>query len=302
LAWGLYFLIFKRKELRIEILYLPPYGGINKGVYCMKNWKQSVFFGMVAIIVLSFGFVGCDNGNGTTPNPTYESVVINLPTVKTDTVKTIIGVHDYIHESIIEESSVDITYYGSGAQFTATVNGDNNPIQTVTWEIVGEADAETKITNGLLTVAVNDHGKTLTVKATSTADIDKFDTKTINVVQCLPSDFYGKWEQAQNMQNTVNTITNNEFESKWVREQGTEHYKCSLYWVPIVNDGSNSNFTIIDYPCGFAMTGVIYEVIEPGPNNCVVGLIELNQRKRFLHTNKESFFSGNGSALYIRVN
>jgi hypothetical protein len=25
----------------------------------MKNWKQSVFFGMVAIIVLVFGFVGC---------------------------------------------------------------------------------------------------------------------------------------------------------------------------------------------------------------------------------------------------
>jgi hypothetical protein len=29
----------------------------------MKNWKQSVFFGMVAIIALGFGFVGCDDGN-----------------------------------------------------------------------------------------------------------------------------------------------------------------------------------------------------------------------------------------------
>jgi hypothetical protein len=27
----------------------------------MKNWKQSVFFGVVAIIALSFGFVGCDD-------------------------------------------------------------------------------------------------------------------------------------------------------------------------------------------------------------------------------------------------
>ena len=30
----------------------------------MKNLKQSVFFCMVAIIALGFGFVGCDDGNG----------------------------------------------------------------------------------------------------------------------------------------------------------------------------------------------------------------------------------------------
>jgi hypothetical protein len=30
----------------------------------MKNWKQSVFFGMVAIIALCFGFIGCDDGDG----------------------------------------------------------------------------------------------------------------------------------------------------------------------------------------------------------------------------------------------
>jgi hypothetical protein len=29
----------------------------------MKNWQQSVFFGMVAIIALSFGFIGCDDGH-----------------------------------------------------------------------------------------------------------------------------------------------------------------------------------------------------------------------------------------------
>jgi hypothetical protein len=30
----------------------------------MKNWKQNAFFGLVAIIVLIFGFVGCDDGDG----------------------------------------------------------------------------------------------------------------------------------------------------------------------------------------------------------------------------------------------
>jgi hypothetical protein len=30
----------------------------------MKNWKQSVFLGMVAIIAFIFGFIGCGNDNG----------------------------------------------------------------------------------------------------------------------------------------------------------------------------------------------------------------------------------------------
>jgi hypothetical protein len=30
----------------------------------MKNWKQSVSFGMVAIIALGFGFIGCDDDDG----------------------------------------------------------------------------------------------------------------------------------------------------------------------------------------------------------------------------------------------
>jgi hypothetical protein len=37
----------------------------------MKTWKQSVFFGLVAIIAFGFGFVGCDEGNAenVTPEP-----------------------------------------------------------------------------------------------------------------------------------------------------------------------------------------------------------------------------------------
>jgi hypothetical protein len=46
----------------------------------MKNWKQSVFFGMVAIIALSFGFVGCDDGNEQTYTVTIGSLTNGLIT------------------------------------------------------------------------------------------------------------------------------------------------------------------------------------------------------------------------------
>jgi hypothetical protein len=40
----------------------------------MKTWKQSVFFGMVAIIALSFSFIGCDNDNGNTHTHEFGTV------------------------------------------------------------------------------------------------------------------------------------------------------------------------------------------------------------------------------------
>jgi hypothetical protein len=112
-------------------------------------------------------------------SPTYDSVTISLSTKKIETVPSENG---------------NITLYGSGAQFTATVNGNNNPIQTVTWSITENVDTETTIANGVLNVAIADHGKTLTIKAISTVDISIYTTKTITVVNKLPSDFYGVWE------------------------------------------------------------------------------------------------------------
>jgi hypothetical protein len=119
-----------------------------------------------------FDFFSCDN-NGDN-DPIYESVIINLPTTKTEVV-------------------FDTIFYSSGAQFTATVNGKNSHLQTVTWTIIENVDIGTTITNGILNVASADHGKIISIKATSTGDTSKFDKKTITVVQCLPSDFFHKW-------------------------------------------------------------------------------------------------------------
>ncbi|MCL2294671.1 MAG: SUMF1/EgtB/PvdO family nonheme iron enzyme [Spirochaetes bacterium] len=59
---------------------------------------------------------------------------------------------------------------GGNQTFTATVAGDNNPPQDVTWTVTGAKAAGTSINNasGLLTVAANETAASLTVRAIST--------------------------------------------------------------------------------------------------------------------------------------
>jgi hypothetical protein len=64
---------------------------------------------------------------------------------------------------------------GGTQQFSAAVNGTNDPAQTVTWSVTG-GGAGTSITAGLLTVAVGETAATLTVTATSTVDTTKLGT------------------------------------------------------------------------------------------------------------------------------
>jgi len=262
----------------------------------MRNWKKIGFIGF--IVILLFILICCDNGNGneTKPEPTYESVIINLPLLKMDTVKTIIGdngIGSLDSLGLDINNAVDITYYGSGALFTVTVNGSNNPLQTVTWEIIGDVNYETKINNGLLTVNVNDHGKTINIKAISTADSSKYDEKTITVTQCLPSDFSGIWQQHTNNNIIITRITN-EIEYKPINA----HFKTSpIYWVAVINNGSNESFSSVDFPSGFFIRGVVSEVIE---GDWSIGDIYPDPSRHLMHTNKGSYNQGN--ALYNRLN
>jgi len=70
---------------------------------------------------------------------------------------------------------------GSPLQFVATVNGQNNPSQAVTWTVLGGSSNATGITpSGILLVAVNETATALTVQATSTADTSKRGSATVN--------------------------------------------------------------------------------------------------------------------------
>jgi hypothetical protein len=72
---------------------------------------------------------------------------------------------------------------GATQAFTATVTGDNDPEQTVTWSIVqtNKKAGTTIDTNGKLTVATAETLSSLTVKATSTVDTSKSGTAEVTI-------------------------------------------------------------------------------------------------------------------------
>ena len=73
---------------------------------------------------------------------------------------------------------------GGTHSYTATVNGTNNPAQTVTWSIVetGRHTQTTINSGGVLTVAAAETLATLTVRATSTFDTSRSGTATATVL------------------------------------------------------------------------------------------------------------------------
>jgi hypothetical protein len=73
---------------------------------------------------------------------------------------------------------------GETQQFTATVIGNHNPAQTVTWSVTGGVSGTTITEDGTLTVAFGQPAgdvPTLTVKATSTVDNTKSGTAMVTV-------------------------------------------------------------------------------------------------------------------------
>jgi hypothetical protein len=77
---------------------------------------------------------------------------------------------------------------GGTAAFTATVQGTNNPAQTVTWSVSGGGAATAISAAGVLTVAAGETtGAVLTVRAASTVDAGKSGTAAVTVVLTVPA-------------------------------------------------------------------------------------------------------------------
>ena len=70
---------------------------------------------------------------------------------------------------------------GESQQFTATVNGTNNPAQTVTWTVTGGTAGTSISESGYLTVSANQTPATLTVRVTSAVDSGKSGTASVTV-------------------------------------------------------------------------------------------------------------------------
>ncbi len=72
-------------------------------------------------------------------------------------------------------------------QFSAKVDGINNPSQKVTWSISGNTDSNTVISDkGILSVSLNEKAKQITVTATSVADKTKSASVTITIEEIVP--------------------------------------------------------------------------------------------------------------------
>jgi hypothetical protein len=77
---------------------------------------------------------------------------------------------------------------GKTQTFSVTIEVWAGAAQTVTWSVDGESSADTTINaDGLLTVATDETAETLTVKAASAVDGNKYDTATVTVK--TPVDF-----------------------------------------------------------------------------------------------------------------
>jgi hypothetical protein len=80
---------------------------------------------------------------------------------------------------------------GATLAFTATVAGEHDPSQSVTWAVTGGKSTATKFNGATLTVGSDETAGSLTVTATSTADTGKSGTTTVAVKNPLFNAVYG---------------------------------------------------------------------------------------------------------------
>jgi hypothetical protein len=89
--------------------------------------------------------------------------------------------------SVMVSPSTASVQKGAFQYFSATVQGTNNPAQTVIWAIDEAVVSGTGITNGLLTVAALETATSLTVRATSAAAPGISDTAAVTVTDLPPA-------------------------------------------------------------------------------------------------------------------
>ena len=120
--------------------------------------KKSGVFGIIVLAaVIGFSLAGCEDLTSLISTPVVTSVTVSPSNVSVEK--------------------------GGNTTFSVTVNGENNPPQTVTWSIsqTGKHAQTTINSNGVLTVNAAETLTTLTVVATSTANVEKSGTATVTI-------------------------------------------------------------------------------------------------------------------------
>jgi len=145
----------------------------------MKNWKflslarllsKACIFMLLALAC----FAAC-TGEDTGPPPAP-------PAPPTPTISVIVIIYNGSDVTQITLSGVQ----GGSLNFTASVEGINNPPQSVTWSLSGNFSTGTSLYSGVLTIAADEVGGTiLRVTATSTADPSKSAWVDVEVIYAM---------------------------------------------------------------------------------------------------------------------
>ena len=167
-------------------------------------------------VALSTVFSDWDSGVWTIPDgnlvpgcalPTLKALAGEAPTLPGEApASTVTGV-------TVSPSTATVKK-GETQQFSATVTGENDPAQTVTWDVRGGMVGTSIDTNGLLTVNASETANSLTVTATSTVDGSKSGTATVTVTDqdvtrytLTVTDGSGSGDYAEGAQITVTAET-----------------------------------------------------------------------------------------------
>ncbi len=95
---------------------------------------------------------------------------------------TVEAAKPYVTAVVISPGAVSIPV-GKTYSFYATVYGENDYDSSVTWSVLGNTSADTKISSGVLSVSPNENASTLTVIATSNQTPSEIDTATVTLTR-----------------------------------------------------------------------------------------------------------------------
>jgi hypothetical protein len=116
---------------------------------------------------------------------------------------------------------------GQTQSFSATVQGNNSPSQTVSWSVEGGVTGTAITGEGVLTVADNETAASLTARATSAFDTSKSGTAAVTVTEVTDGTYVN-----QNNSNYKITITG----YSWVSYRNNTNYGKGTYTLGENND------------------------------------------------------------------
>ena len=197
---------------------------------------------------------------------------------------------------------------GNTQQFNATVNGNNNPPQTVTWSISGNNHSYTNINSGgLLTVNANENSPSIEVKATSTYNTNVCGTANVSVTIISVGDiipFGGhNWRVLVIDNNRALIISQNVLERRAYHTSYTnitwEYCTLRTY----LNGTFYNSFSAAD-------RARIHQVTNQNPNNPTCGtpggnptqdrifLLSIAEAQQYFSSNADRIATYNGSAVW----